>query len=445
MKTLTPRDHAEAVALFRAEVVGALVHRELERGDLQAALRELSKQKFRPPRLHGHGPRTFSVPTLERWYYAYREGGLEALRPQPRSDRGRALELTAEQRSLLLAIREEHPRASVPMILRTLVADGRLVKDAVSASTVRRLYRENGLDRIGVRDAASGKVRLRWQAQHPGALWHGDVCHASIRTAEGASRPVRIHALLDDASRYVVVIEARDHEKEDDMLAVLLRALRRHPLPEVLYLDNGSTYVGETLRLACERLGITLIHARPYDAPARGKMERFWRTLREGCLDFCGGLTTLHDLNLRLFAWVDEHYHLAPHGGLMGKTPAQIFEGGREEKDMVDEAKLRAALTVHARRRVRRDNTLSLDGRDWETTLSFLAGRVVTVGQSLATPDLPPWIEHEKKAYPLQAVDPIKNARRRREAIKKAKPAAGVDFDPPAALVGNLLGKRGRR
>jgi len=445
MKTLSPRDHAEAVALFRAEIVGALSHRELERGDLQAALRELSRQKFRPPRLHGHGPRHFSVPTLERWYYAYREGGLEALRPQPRSDRGRALELTPAQRLLLLSIREEHPRASVPLILRTLVADGRLGEGVVSASTVRRLYRENGLDRIGVRDAASGKVRLRWQADRPCALWHGDVCHAAIRLADGASRPVRIHALLDDASRYVLVIEAREHEKEDDMLAVMVRALRRHPLPEVLYLDNGPTYSGESLRLACERLGITLVHAKPYDAPARGKMERFWRTLREGCLDFCGGLTSLHDLNVRLFAWVDEHYHLAPHGGLLGKTPAQVFEVPRDEADMVDEAKLRSALTVHVRRRVRRDNTLSLDGHDWETTLSFLAGRVVTVGQSLATPDLPPWIEHEKKSYPLQRVDPIQNASRKRDMIKKARFPRDTGFDPPGALVGKMLGKRGSR
>jgi len=444
MKSLSPRDHAEAVALFRAEVIGALVRRELDRGDLQAALRELSKQKFRPPRLYGHGVKCFSVPTLERWYYAYRDGGLDALRPEPRSDRGRALELTPDQRTLLLAIREEHPRASVPLILRTLVADGRLAENAVSASTVRRLYRENGLDRVGVRDAASGKVRLRWQAEHPGALWHGDVCHAAIRTPEGANRPVRIHALLDDASRYVPVIEARDHEKEEDMLAILLRAARRHPLPGMLYLDNGSTYSGDTLRLACERLGITLVHAQPYDAPARGKMERFWRTLREGCLDFCGGLTSLHDLNVRLFGWVDEHYHLAPHGGLMGKSPAQIFEGAREETDMVDEAKLRAALTVHTRRRVRRDNTLSLDGRDWETSLSFLAGRVVTVGQSLATPDMPPWIEHEKKPYPLQPVDPIANASRRRDVVKKAGPSA-VEFDPAGAMADKLLGRRGAR
>ena len=119
MDPLKPIDHAEAMALFRSEVVGALVRRELAHGELRAALRALSATRFRPP--DSTRTRTFSVPTLERWLYAYRRGGLAALRPQPRSDRGRARELTPEQRALLLDIRREHPSASVALILRTLV------------------------------------------------------------------------------------------------------------------------------------------------------------------------------------------------------------------------------------------------------------------------------------------------------------------------------------
>jgi transposase InsO family protein len=73
-------------------------------------------------------------------------------------------------------------------------------------------------------------------------------------------------------------------------------------LPDALYLNNGATYSGNALRLGCERLGVTLIHAAPYDAPARGKMERFWRGLREDVLDWTGGITSLHDVAVRLSA-----------------------------------------------------------------------------------------------------------------------------------------------
>jgi len=268
---LVPRDHAEAIALFRAEVIGALTRSELSRGELAAAIRALAQHRFRPP--GRRATKCFAVSTLERWYYAYRHGGLAALVPHARSDRGRARELTAEQRQLLLDIRREHPTATVPLILRTLVADGRLAKGAVSTTTIARLYREAGLPRGHRPD---GHTRLRWQAEHAGALWHGDVCHGPALRVGDTTRPLRIHALLDDASRFVVALEAHHSEREDDMLGIFLAALRRHGAPDALYLDNGATYRGDALRLACERLGVTLLHARPGDAPARGKMERFY-------------------------------------------------------------------------------------------------------------------------------------------------------------------------
>lgn len=439
---IRPKDPAEAVALYRSQIVGPLVRRALERGDLASALVELSKTRFCPPR--SHSARSYSVATLERWYYAFKEGGLDALRPKVRSDRGRGRELTDEQKKLLLDIRREKPDVSAAMILRTLEVDGRVEKGSLCASTLRRFFAEHGLDRVALRAQTSdGRQRLRWQAEHPGALWQGDVCHASPILIGGERVPVRIHALLDDASRYIVAIEARHAEREIDMLAVLIRALRRFGAPDALYLDNGSTYRGETLSLACARLGTALVHAKPYDAPARGKMERFWRTLREQCLLFCKDLGSLHDLNVRILAWLDEHYHKAPHGGLMGKTPEQIFAAAPPNVDELDEEKLRRALTVRERRRVRRDNTLAMDGTDWETSLHFLAGHLVTVARSLVDADDPPWIEYEDKAYPLSVVDPVKNARRARSPSCLDQPhPSRVPFDPPSALVDRAVGRR---
>ena len=353
MDSLTPRDHAEEVALFRAQIIGALACSSLARGELRAELKALSAKTFRPPGLDR--TRTFGRSTLERWLYAFRDGGLDALRSTPRSDTGRARGLTTVQRDLLLDIRREHPNASAALILRTLVADGRLEEDAISEETVRRLYKQHGLDRIPLRDGAGVRTRLRWEAERPGALWHGDVCHGPTLTIDGRRVPLRIHGMLDDASRYVVALEARHTEREADMLDVLLAALRRHGAPTTLYLDNGSTYRGDALRVCCERLDIALIHAQPYDAPARGKMERFWRTLRAAVLDHLGGLTSLHDVQVRLNAFLDEHYHHAPHGGLLGKHPAEAWASATCRP--IDEPELATALTIERRRRVRKDGT----------------------------------------------------------------------------------------
>lgn len=438
--SLAPKDHAEAIAIFRSEIVGALTRKELDHGELRAALRALTTERFRPP--GSETTKHFSLPTLERWFYAYRKGGLAALRPAPRSDRGHAKELTDEQRELLLDIRREHRSASVPLILRTLVADGRLKAGAVSQATVRRLYVEHGLDRVPMREGAGQKTRLRWEASSPGALWHADVCHGPALTIDGVSRPLRIHALLDDASRFVVAIEARHSERETDMLEILVNALRKHGPPDVLYLDNGSTYIGQILRTACARLGISLLHARPYDAPARGKMERFWRTLREGCLDHLGTLSSLHDVQVRLLAFLDEHYHSAPHSSLMGRAPGAVFTSAKRPPDDLDEVKLKDALTVRERRRVRADTTVSIEGRDWELDQGYLAGRVVTVGRSLLAGE--PWVEHDGKCFPLHPVDPKANAHRKRPPRRPGEPAprTSTPFDPAGALLDLATGRR---
>ena len=445
LNTLTPKDHAEEIAIFRSEIVGALTRRELDHGQLRESLVTLAAQRYRPPK--AHGTRQYSVSTLERWYYAYQKGGMSSLRPERRSDAGRAQDLTEAQRKLLCDIRREHPSASVSLILRTLVGDGRLGKDAVSAATIRRLFAEHGLDRIPLRDGAGPKTRLRWEAERPGALWHGDVCYGPAIVIDGVKKPVRIHGLLDDASRFVIALEAHHTEREVDMLGLLVRATRRHGLPDALYLDNGSTYRGDNLSVACARMDVSLLHARPYDAPARGKMERFWRTLRDGCLDFLGALSSLHDINVRLWAFLDEHYHKAPHSSLMGRSPAVVYESAERRIDRFDEKVLRRALTVRVRRRVRRDSTLPMDGTDWELDQGFLAGRLVTVARCLVDGNEPPWIEHEGKTLVLHPVDPVINARRKRPP-RRSSPAVSTDalrsvrFDPPKVLLDQAVGRK---
>jgi putative transposase len=211
----------------------------------------------------------------------------------------------------------------------------------------------------------------------------------------GRTVPLRIHALLDDHARYIVAIQAAATEREVEMLA-LVKAMRdTGRRPGALYLDNGSTYRGEVLQTLCARLGVGLLHAEPEDPQARGKMERFWRTLREGCLDHLGAPGSLQDVQVRLLAFLGKHYHVSPHASLMGKTPAQVYETApRDEKPVTDD-ELGLALTVRGRRRVRTDGTVDIGGVTFETRAGFLAGQVVTVARSLLDVSTPPWIEHE--------------------------------------------------
>jgi putative transposase len=443
MSTLEARDRAEEVAVFRHGIVSALALRHgLAHGELADALRRISGESYRPP----DSPRTrrFSVSTLERWLYLYKKGGLEALRPSPRSDRGRGRDLGPELRELLLDIRREFPTASVPLIRTTLSADGRLDPEKVSAATIRRLFWQEGLTRLATRKQENGsKTRLRWQTLRPDALWHGDVCHGPTLLVGDRRTPVRVHALMDDHSRFVVSLRVVSTEREQDMLDLFVAALRTHGKPDALYLDNGSTYRGDILRLLCGRLGISLLHARPYDPEARGKMERFWLTMRRQVLDFCDGLSSLHDVQVRIHAWLDTHYHRAPHSGLMGKTPSGVYAPDGRDIEAVDDDLLKKALIVTETRKVRRDTTISVEGTTYELDRGWLAGRTIEVSWS-ALDDRPvPWAEYEGKRYDLHVVDPTRNASRARPQRHETPetPAREVVFDPPKALLDRAVGR----
>jgi len=430
MESLTPKNHLEQVALFRHGLIGELARRELDRGERVAELRRISEQRVRPP--GSETTRCYSIPTLERWLYAFKKGGLEALGPRGRSDRGRGRDFDPSLKDLLCDIRREHPDVSVSLILRTLRADGRVGPD-VKECTVRRMLCEQGLPRTKDVDGKGPRTRFRWQAERPNALWHGDVCHGPTLTFDGRRTPVRVHALLDDATRFIVGLCVTNNEREETMLSLFSRAMMEHGKPDLLYLDNGSTYRGTVLSIVCSRLGTGLLHAKPYDAAARGKMERFWRRMREEALDHIGGVSSLADIEAKLRTWLSRFYQCAPHSGILGRAPAVVYAEG--ERKRASEAELREALTIRVRRRVRRDSTVSVAGTEYEVPLGYLAGQIVTIATSLFD-GAEPVLEVDNKRVPLGVVDAVRNSKRQRPPRKAApdRPAGPVDFDPGRAL-----------
>jgi putative transposase len=209
--------------------------------------------------------------------------------------------------------------------------------------------------------------------------------------------------------------------------------------------DRCCRNCGDTLRVACGRLGITLLHARPYDPQARGKMERFWRTLREQCLGFIGQDASLHDVNVRLWAWLGQHYHTTAHAGLMGGSPSIAWAPADDRPiDPIDEQRLRDALTVRERRRVRRDTSLSIEGSEFELDQGFLAGQLITVAWCPIDEPLQPWAELHGKTYPLHPVDRIANGQSKRPLRRPEAPPGEprqTDFDPNRPLLEKAVGR----
>jgi hypothetical protein len=265
-------------------------------------------------------------------------------------------------------------------------------------------------------------------------VWHADVCHIWVRTLAGVPCKHFVHGVLDDHARYVVALEARGAEQETDMLSVFCGALLRLPTPDALYLDNGPCYRGDTLALACARLGIRLVHAQPHDPQARGKMERFWRTLRQRCTDHLPVGATLHDVNAALLAFLDADYHARPHAGLMGETPARRFHAGVRDLPPPRTAKdLAEALEVTVTRRVGNALTFSLEGRTFEVRGRHLAGKTIAVVLDAFTA-APLRVLFDGTPVVFGLCDVAAN-RHRRRAAPLPSPEPTVPFDPIAALL----------
>jgi transposase InsO family protein len=421
LNEIRPSHRREEIAILRAQILGVLLYSDRRRGELRAAIEELSQRRVRPP--GSRVTRTYSVATLERWLYAYRAGGLDALMPQQRSDTGRGRKLKPELVTLISDIRREYPHASASLIRETLVSAGRLEPAKASETTLRRILRQQGLVRIsrkGARTGASG--RLRWSAAQPNMVSHADVCHGPSLTTPSGKEPLRIHALPDDASRTVLAIWACNTEQEIDMLRLLYTALVRHGTCDTLYLDNGATYRGDDLATVCARLGIALVHAEPYDPQARGKMERFWRTLRERCLDHLDTHATLHDVNVRLMAFVDHVYHRRAHASLLGKSPLQVMAERTRPDVRKTTAELARAFAHREERFVRGDGTLSFRGTNFEVDTSALRRVRVTVVYYPFDDAKPPWVEHGEQRYALGLVDAVANSKRARASRPRIPP-----------------------
>lgn len=366
----------ERMALFRHAIVGDLVVSDLAPGALNKELRRRAEKRYRPP--GSDVSRTYHWKTFQRWLHAAR-CGLRELQPASRK-RGFALALDEEARELLVGIRREHPHVAAEVILDEVVKQGALREGAISLPTLRRLYAREGLTRASRTRHQRQRDRRRWEADRVCRIWHADVCHAWRTTETGETVKVYIHGILDDHSRYVLALMACESETENDLLGQLAETLTRYPAPDRFYVDNGATYRGDMLTLALDRLGVRCLHAAPYDPEARGKMERFWRTLRQRLLDVDETPRTLHDYNAALLAWLDADYHPRKHAGLFGDTPARRFRQGVKSlpspRSLRDIAK---ALVIHKTAKVRKDATFSVFGTRYEVRGRHLAGKSIQV------------------------------------------------------------------
>lgn len=322
--------------------------------------------------------RTYDIPgsrssylgekTIEAWYYAWCRGGVDALTPKTRSDRGQS-KIAPELQEAILACKRENPRRSIDRVCRLLEQRGTVADGVLKRSAVQRLLQAHGLSRPS---GAPGEPEERraYVAEHAGDIWYGDVMHGPRVPIGGVLRKAYLLSLMDDASRLITHSAFCSGERALDIEGVLKQAVLKRGLPVKLVIDNGPGYRAKTLQGICARLGIHLVYCRPYTPEGKGKLERWHRTFRDQFLSELdpSRIRDLDDLNARLWAWLETLYHRTPHRGLEGQTPLQRYQQDLPRIRTLGTLATRLdALFYHRiQRKVRKDGTVSYQGSRFE-------------------------------------------------------------------------------
>jgi transposase InsO family protein len=366
---------ASATALTRYDAVRFLEEAVRSGLPLRRALLAASERPW--------GGRLYKPPTLEEWYYRYRHGGFDALHPRGRSDKGDSRALSPEATETLLAMRRAQPHVYGTTLLRQLERQGTIAAGSVSITTIYRVLRAAGLDQASMKSAGAQGPTKAFEVSWANQLWMSDGMWGPTVALEEGQKPLRTHllALIDDCSRLCPHGQYYPAERIECFLDLLKHALLSRGIPEKLYTDNGSLFSSEHLRTVCANFGIRLIHAKPYAAWSKGKIERFFLTVQS---DFEQRLVfepvrTLGELNQRFWQWLESEYHQRTHRALEGQSPQERFQQRSEGLRTVPPAMDVDGLFLNrTTRRVRRDATISLNGRLFEVPVS-LRGRVVEV------------------------------------------------------------------
>jgi putative transposase len=160
------------------------------------------------------------------------------------------------------------------------------------------------------------KRRLAFAKAHANQMWQADTMVGPYVRAEQGPRQSRLIAFLDDASRVCCHGQFFFSENTDSLIEALKSALYKRGIPEAMYVDNGSIYTSQEITQICARLGCLLCHAPLRDGAAKGKVERFFRTVRTDFLSRQLDLSSLDALNRAFTQWVEHDYHGRTHSVL---------------------------------------------------------------------------------------------------------------------------------
>ena len=316
---------------------------------------------------------TYSYKTLEKWKSQYSIGGLDALMPGTRSDKGIPRALNEDAIAEIYRIKEEHPRMNATQIYTHLVRES-FIPATVSVDSVQRFIRHNDLK--SARDP-NLRDRKAFEEDEFGKIWQADTCYLPHITEDGTSKRVYCIMIIDDHSRLLVGGELFYNDNACNFQKVLKDAIATYGIPDKLYVDNGCSYSNAQLSMICVSLGILLLHTRVRDGASKGKVERHFRTLKERWLYTLDmeSIQSLAQFNGMLKDYMRD-YNTTFHRGI-DTIPLERYQASKDHPRKPESRQwLDDCFYNRITRKVRKDSTISIDKVCYDVPMQFISAKV---------------------------------------------------------------------
>lgn len=253
----------------------------------------------------------------------YHAEGVSAFKTRSKRPKHSPNRTSSHIENQILTLRDKHPRWGGAKIHANLLKAGMTMP---SAKTINAILKRHG--RITEAESEKHKAWIRFEHEAPNDLWQIDFKGFFELTDHSRCYPL---TLLDDHSRYCLLIKACTNQRMDTVQNALIEVFQRVGLPKQMTMDNGTPwgYSGKQLHTQfCAwlmRLGITVKHSRPNHPQTQGKLERFHRTLKEELLDYYS-FNNLIQAQEGFDWWLDIYNNERPHAAIGLDTPVTKYK-----------------------------------------------------------------------------------------------------------------------
>ena len=252
-----------------------------------------------------------------------------------RIDRGKFPSLSEGQKSALLKWRTENPCRTRDDLRDELMSHDELCEGSIpSVSSIGRFLKSHRLTRAAMLRGCVVRVKIRmaYEAEYSQQIWMADTKGPNIYVTDPDSPGKDVLAspivLMDDHARFIVAVLYVIVENEATIMALFRRAILLYGVPEILYVDRGSPYMGKSLKRAASLIGCNLIRTMPSDPAAKGKVERIMETIHtrfeHEMLASGKKRYSLEEYNQYLAAYVSQDYHREVHSSTH-QSPEERF------------------------------------------------------------------------------------------------------------------------